>query len=88
MSMASDPTMDHDALGLRRRPGWDEVDDTMAALTRAGRALRKARGQSQTATAAAKAVAHAAAEDGRSEVVIAATLGVHRLTVRRWLGRT
>ena len=56
-------------------------------LTRAGYALRKARGNVRVATYEAKTLAIVAANSGYSEVVIARLLGVERNTVRAWLGK-
>jgi hypothetical protein len=56
-------------------------------LIRAARALQTARTRLDDAVANATAAARAAAAAGTSEVVIAATLGVDRLTVRKWLGK-
>jgi hypothetical protein len=59
------------------------VDD----LTRAASALRNARVRLAVAMDNARAAAIAAAAAGISEVSIAETLDVNRLTVRRWLGK-
>ena len=56
-------------------------------MKRAARALRSARSRLAEAYSDAQAAAIAAADDGLSEVAIARTLDVNRLTVRKWLGK-
>lgn len=60
---------------------------TTAELTRAGKALSRARSNLAVATYDAKTVAVDAAAEGFSEVRISQLLGVDRLTVRAWLGK-
>lgn len=54
----------------------------------AGSALRAARKAVADATAASITAAEKLAAAGRSEAEIARRIGVSRLTVRRWLGRS
>src|SRR6185312_8285272 len=63
------------------------MDDDYDALTRAARALRAARKRLDAAMDGARDAAIAAAAAGISEVSIAEILEVHRLTVRKWLGK-
>ena len=59
----------------------------MDELARAGRKLRSARKALTEAMTAAEETAHQAWEAGVSEVEIAKTLGVDRMTVRKWRGK-
>jgi hypothetical protein len=59
----------------------------MNALTKAASDLGKARRQLDIAMKAAKDAAIAAHGDGVTEVDIAQTIGVNRMTVRKWLGK-
>lgn len=59
----------------------------MTDMTRAARALRAARQRLDTAMQTAEQAAVAAHQDGTPETEIARTLGVNRMTVRRWLGK-
>jgi DNA invertase Pin-like site-specific DNA recombinase len=56
-------------------------------LARAARNLRAARQRLETAMQDAESAATAAHSDGTPETEIARTLGVNRMTVRRWLGK-
>lgn len=57
-------------------------------LTIAARELRAARQRLETAMLAAGDAAHSAYKHGVPETEIAKALGVNRLTVRRWLGKS
>jgi DNA invertase Pin-like site-specific DNA recombinase len=59
----------------------------MNELQRVARALAKSRARLTETMAEAEAAAISAHADGVSEVEIARTLGVNRMTVRRWLGK-
>jgi hypothetical protein len=59
----------------------------MNALTKAASDLGKARRQLDIAMKAAKDAAIAAHGDGVTEVDIAQTIGVNRMTIRKWLGK-
>jgi DNA-binding GntR family transcriptional regulator len=59
----------------------------MTNLDRAGRKLRSARNSLKEAMTGAEVTARQAASEGVSEVQIAKSLGVDRMTVRRWLGK-
>lgn len=56
-------------------------------LRAAARNLRAARDKLATATTAAEQAAISAHEGGMPETEISRTLGVNRMTVRRWLGK-
>ena len=56
-------------------------------LRQAARNLRAARSRLDDAMAAAEQAAITAYSDGTPETEIAKTLGVNRMTVRRWLGK-
>lgn len=56
-------------------------------LERAGRKLRSARKAQKAAIEGAQAAALEALEQGYTEVEVAATLGVDRMTVRKWAGK-
>lgn len=60
---------------------------TQEELARAGRKLRSARKAEQAALETAKVAALQAIEEGQTEVAVAATLGVDRMTVRKWAGK-
>jgi uncharacterized protein YjcR len=59
----------------------------MTDLDRAGRKLRSARKGLKEAMTEAKSSARTAWESGVTEVEIASTLGVDRMTVRKWRGK-
>jgi predicted transcriptional regulator len=59
----------------------------ITTLAQAGRELRSARKAEQNAYEAARLAAVAAWEAGATEVEIARTLGVNRMTVRKWRGK-
>jgi transposase len=59
----------------------------MTPLEKAGLNLRKARRVLAFEMESAERAAVAAYEDGFPETEIAKTLGVNRMTVRRWLGK-
>lgn len=59
----------------------------MTDLDRAGRKLRSARKGLKDAMTEAEAVGLAALEGGATEVEVARTLGVDRMTVRKWRGK-
>lgn len=59
----------------------------MTDLDRAGRKLRSARKGLKDAMTEAESTARAAWESGVTEVEIAQTLGVDRMTVRKWRGK-
>lgn len=56
-------------------------------LERAGRKLRSARKAEQAAYEMARLAALVAGDMGATEVEIAQTLGVDRMTVRKWRGK-
>lgn len=56
-------------------------------LERAGKRLTRARKAERDAYAAAETAALEAITDGVPEAVIANTLGVDRMTVRKWAGK-
>jgi DNA-binding CsgD family transcriptional regulator len=56
-------------------------------LERAGRKLRSARKALKDAMTDAEDAARASWESGATEVEIARTLGVDRMTVRKWRGK-
>jgi transposase len=56
-------------------------------LERAGRKLRSARKAQKDAMEAARLAALEALDHGHSEVEVASTLGVDRMTVRKWGGK-
>jgi len=56
-------------------------------LERAGRKLRSARKAQKDAMESARAAALEALEQGYTEVEVANTLGVDRMTVRKWNGK-
>jgi transposase len=56
-------------------------------LKRAGRKLRSARKAAQDALVAAQSAALAALAEGATEVEVAKSLGVDRMTVRKWAGK-
>lgn len=58
-----------------------------AELQHAARALRATRSRLKVAMAAAENAAMNAHANGTPETEIARTLGVNRMTVRRWLGK-
>lgn len=58
------------------------------SLTEAGDTLQSAREYLEEATESAKGAAKAAVDLGATEVRIAEALGVTRLTVRKWLGKS
>jgi transposase len=58
-----------------------------AELRQAARNLRAARSRLAAAMEAAQAAAITAHGNGTPETEIATTLGVNRMTVRRWLGK-
>lgn len=62
-------------------------DTTEYGLILAARGLKAARGKLDRAVDVAREAAIAANAGGVSESEIARTLGVNRLTVRRWLGK-
>ena len=64
-----------------------ETVAALDALEDAGRQLRAARGLVDTTMEKARHAAVEAAAQGIFETTIAATLGVDRNTVRRWLGK-
>jgi DNA-directed RNA polymerase specialized sigma24 family protein len=64
-----------------------KVVTALDALDDAGHQLRAARSLLDAATEKAKAAAVNAATEGIFETTIAATLGVDRNTVRKWLGK-
>ncbi|AXQ53059.1 hypothetical protein SEA_RANDO14_39 [Mycobacterium phage Rando14] len=57
------------------------------AIRRAGEELAAARQRHEAAAAAARALVRLAAEDGVTEVSLAADLGIDRLTVRKYRGK-
>lgn len=59
----------------------------MDDLTQAGRKLRSARRAQREAMEAARLAAIDALAQGRTEVDVATTLGVDRMTVRKWAGK-
>lgn len=59
----------------------------MTNLARAGRKLRSARKAEQDAYEAARVAALTALADGATEVEVARTLDVNRMTVRKWMGK-
>lgn len=59
----------------------------MTSLERAGKALARARQAQADALKAAETEALNAINEGVTEVEIARTLGVNRMTVRRWAGK-
>jgi hypothetical protein len=59
-----------------------------AHLTQAARALRAANASRARAVHACRDAAIAAHAAGTPETVIAEALGVNRMTVRRWLGKS
>jgi DNA invertase Pin-like site-specific DNA recombinase len=59
----------------------------MTPLTKAARELRGARQRLAAAMGAAERIAIEAHLGGTPETEIARTLGVNRMTVRRWLGK-
>lgn len=56
-------------------------------LASAAKTLRQARTRLAAAMDAAEQAAVQAAQEGAPETEIARTLGVNRMTVRRWLGK-
>lgn len=58
-----------------------------SGLERAGRKLRSARKAQKGAMEDARVAAIDAIEQGYTEVEVAATLGVDRMTVRKWAGK-
>lgn len=56
-------------------------------LSKAGRRLRSARTALKDAMTGAESAARDAWEAGVTEVEIASTLGVDRMTVRKWRGK-
>ena len=52
-----------------------------------GRKLARARAAADEALRVAQMLAQSAADEGVSESLIAAQLGVDRATIRRWLGK-
>lgn len=60
---------------------------TSPDLTRAARTLRAARQRLDAAMQAAEQVAITAHAEGARETELARTLGVNRMTVRKWLGK-
>lgn len=56
-------------------------------LAKAARQLRAARQRLDIAMKAAEQAAITAHRDGAPETEIARTLGVNRMTIRRWLGK-
>ena len=56
-------------------------------LEQAGRKLRSARRSLQTAMDTARDAALTAIHAGESESAVAKTLGVDRMTVRKWVGK-
>lgn len=62
-------------------------DTTEYGLVLAARGLKAARSKLDRAVEVAREAAIAAHTDGVSESEIARTLGINRLTVRRWLGK-
>lgn len=59
----------------------------MISLTDAGRGLRSARTRLTRAMETAERAAVEAHRSGTPETEIARTLGVNRMTVRKWLGK-
>lgn len=59
----------------------------MTDLDRAGRKLRSARKAQKAALDEAQAAAVDALAQGVTEVEVAKTLGVDRMTVRKWAGK-
>jgi transposase len=59
----------------------------MNELERIARALIKDRARLAATMEAAEQAAVAAIAEGATEVDVAKTLGVNRMTVRRWLGK-
>lgn len=59
----------------------------MTDLTHAASTLAKARAAEQAAMDSARVAALDAIANGVPEAVAARTLGVNRMTVRRWLGK-
>ena len=57
-------------------------------LAKVARDLRAARSRLNVAMQAAEQAATSAHADGMAETEIARTVGVNRLTVRRWLGKS
>lgn len=71
-----------------RRPAGVEVFEPLDTdLGREGDGLGLARAQLSLATQKAQAAAIRARESGVTETRIATTLGVDRMTVRKWLGK-
>lgn len=60
----------------------------MTSLAKAARDLRAARARVEAAMKAAQVVALAEYSAGMPETEIAKALGVNRMTVRRWLGKS
>ncbi len=63
------------------------IPKTVRALAEAGSALMAARTAEAEALAAAKRVALKALADGVTEVDVSRSLGVDRMTVRKWAGK-
>jgi transposase len=59
----------------------------MDELEKVGRKLRSARKSAQDALVAAQAAALVALAEGATEVEVAKSLGVDRMTVRKWAGK-
>lgn len=59
----------------------------MTGISSAAARLSRARKQLDAAMEQAETAAISAAADGMPETEIARTLGVNRMTVRRWLGK-
>lgn len=56
-------------------------------LERAGARLRRARASLATATEEAREIGMRALAEGQAEAAVARTLGVDRMTVRKWAGK-
>jgi hypothetical protein len=65
-----------------------DENSRLGTLEATGEDLADARGVETAARAAAQAVALLAAEDGFSEVALARALGVDRMTIRKWVGKS
>lgn len=63
------------------------IPKTVKQLAEAGSALMAARYETEQALAEAKRVALAALKAGVTEVDVATSLGVDRMTVRKWAGK-